>query len=316
MIDKIATWCAKVPTALAGLALGIASLGWCWESGGDFQGQAQMSGAFVASLLVSALLLKFLLNPDLLKKDLAHHMSGSVVPTFSMATMVIANSVNYYNHQAALILWLMAICLHLTFLIMFSYFRIKDFKFEHVLPSWFIPPVGIVVAVVSFPGGSLIHIANGLLIFGLVTYAILLPTVLYRYFLHDKIADHEKPTIAVFAAPASLSLAGYLTIVDTPHFLMVLVLGTIAFSMTLFIYCALTKLLRLPFSPAYSAFTFPLVISATAMFKTSHYLLTHGYSVHLAELAEYIAYVELTLATLMVVYVSLRYVMHFSQGSE
>jgi exfoliative toxin A/B len=139
---------------------------------------------------------------------------------------------NGYNHQAALILWLMAICLHLTFLIMFTYFRIKDFK--HVLPSWFIPPVGIVVAVVSFPGGSLIHIANGLLIFGLVTYAILLPTVLYRYFLHDKIANHEKPTIAVFAAPASL--AGYLTIVETPNYLMVLVLGSIAFSMTLFIY--------------------------------------------------------------------------------
>jgi exfoliative toxin A/B len=63
---------------------------------GDFQGQAQMSGAFVTSILVSALLLKFQFNPDLLKKDLAHHMSGSVVPTFSMATMVIANSVNYY----------------------------------------------------------------------------------------------------------------------------------------------------------------------------------------------------------------------------
>jgi hypothetical protein len=38
--------------------------------------------------------------------------------------------------------------------------------------------------------------------------------------------------------------------------------------------------------------------------------------VQLAELAEDIAYVELTLATLMVAYVSLRYVMHFSQSNE
>jgi hypothetical protein len=37
MIDKIATWLAKVPTVLAGLALGVASLGLCWESGATFK---------------------------------------------------------------------------------------------------------------------------------------------------------------------------------------------------------------------------------------------------------------------------------------
>jgi exfoliative toxin A/B len=105
-------------------------------------------------------------------------LSGSVVPTSAMATMVIENN---YNHQVALVLWLTAIVLHLSFLAVFIYYRVKDFKFEHILPSGFIPPV--VIVAVSFLSGELINIANALVLFGLLyfTYSILLPIMLYRY---------------------------------------------------------------------------------------------------------------------------------------
>lgn len=312
MNNKLSECVASIPTAVAGLALAIASLGWCWESGGNFNGQMQMLGALIASPLLIALALKFLLNPKLLKKDLSHHMSGSVVPTFTMASMVVANNINHFHHQFALFLWLTAIVLHLSFLAVFIYYRIKDFKFEHLLPSWFIPPVGIVVAVVSFPGGSLFALANALLLFGVIAYTLLLPTMLYRYFIHSQLAEGEMPTIAVFAAPASLSLAGYLTITEQPSLLIVSALATIALVMTLFIYIAMRRLLRLPFTPAYSAFTFPLVIGATAMFKTSQYLQENGYTVWLVELIEQVAYVELMLATVMVGYVCARYLVHFN----
>ncbi len=311
MKHRLAAILAQVPTALAGLALAIASLGWCWESSSRFQGEAQAIGALLASLMLFTLLLKFVLNPKLLKQDLSHHMSGSVVPTFAMAAMVIANNVNHFNHHVAMLVWLSAIILHLSFLAVFIYYRVKSFKFEHVLPSWFIPPVGIVVAAVSFPGGGLISIANSLLLFGLLTYFILLPTILYRYFLHERIGDHEKPTVAVFAAPASLTLAGYLTLVDEPSLLMVSLLGGISLVMTLFIYYSFTHLLRLPFTPGYSAFTFPLVIGATAMFKVAQYLQVNNYSMIFVELVESVAYIELIVATLMVIYVSMRYLMHF-----
>jgi len=312
MKNKFNTFVAEVPTALAGLALAIASLGWCWESGLRFQGQAQTVGALVASVLLFAVLLKFVLYPEQLKKDLSHHMNGSVVPTFTMAIMVIANDINHFSHTVAILLWLCAIILHMLFLVVFIYYRLKDFKFEHILPSWFIPPVGIVVATVSFPGGDLITVANTLLLFGLVTYSILLPAMLYRYFFFEKMVEHEKPTIAIFAAPASLTLAGYLTVVDNPHYLMVSLLAVISLLMTLFIYYSFTHLLRLPFTPAYSAFTFPLVIGATAMFKVAQYIEMTEYSTLLVGLVSFIAYVELVVATLMVAYVSWRYLMYFT----
>ena len=58
--------------------------------------------------------------------------------------------------------------------------------------------------------------------------------------------------------------------------LLVAVLLGIAVLMTGIIYLAFIKLLRLPFSPGYAAFTFPLVIGATALFKVGQLLSSSG----------------------------------------
>ncbi|WP_028863677.1 TDT family transporter [Psychromonas aquimarina] len=311
-IKKVNTSLCNTPTALAGLALGIASLGWCWENQADLQGKAQMLGALTGGALLILLLLKFIFNPGLLKQDLSHHMSGSVVPTFAMAAMVVAKNISRFDHSLAQVLWLTAILLHLLFLSVFIYYRCKSFTVEHILPSWFIPPVGIVVAAVSFPGGIFAPLAQTLFVFGLAAYAVLLPVMLYRLFFTASISDSEKPTIAVFAAPASLLLAGYLTIAENPHHLLVVILGGTAVFATFFIYFAFTKLLRLPFSPAYSAFTFPLVIGATALYKTADYLSVSKFDPQLAAMVERLANIELLIATLMVAYVCFRYLVHFS----
>ncbi len=315
MSVKIGESLASIPTALAGLALAIASLGWSWENVFSLQGKAQITGALIASLLLSLLLFKFLLNPNVLKEEIAHYMKGSMVPTFAMTTMVIANSVNYFNHQFAVLLWITAIIFHLLFLLLFVYYRLPNFKFEHLLPSWFIPPIGIVVATISLPIGvlstELLNIAYISLVFGFVAYALLLPILLYRCFVYSKLRESEKPTIAIFATPASLILVGYLAIIETPHYMNVTLLSVLALSMTLFVYYAFKKLLRLPFSPAYSAFTFPLVMGATAMFKVSHFLLESGSRVWLVNGVQYIAYAELILATIMLLYVCFRYVGYF-----
>jgi len=314
MRDKIANFFAGVPTSIAGLALAIASLGWCWEGSVHFGGQLQMLGALLASPLLLLLLLATLFNPQRLTKDLSHHISGSALPTFCMALMMIANAINEIAPLFSLWLWFVSIALHLLFLLFFCYYRLQAFTFEHLLPSWFIPPVGIVVASISLPesGGGAELIAHALLLFGLAAYVILLPAVLYRYFMLPAFTDSEKPTTALFAAPASLILAGYLTICEQPNMLFVGLLAILAVTMTLFVYFSFNKLLRLPFSPGYSAFTFPLVIGATAMFKMQQYLLGSGASLWLSELVGIIAYGELVIATLMIAYVCLRYIAHFN----
>jgi tellurite resistance protein TehA-like permease len=300
------------PTPMAGLALGIASLGWCWENAVPFNGYAQWAGAAVASALLAILAVKFLFHNHLLRQDLAHPVVGSVVPTFAMGTMIVSNSLGHFFPQAGDALWLVAVGLHIIFLVSFVYHRAQSFELHHMVPSWFVPPVGIIVADVSFSRNPAFElVAHGALIFGMVAYAVMLPMMIYRLMFTHEIPDAAKPTMAILAAPASLSLAGYLAVTAEPSPVIVGLLFGIAILMTAIIYLSFFKLLRLPFSPGYAAFTFPMVIGATAMFKVAAWMESVGIEADYVQQVHGLAGLELIVATLVVSYVALRYLAYY-----
>ena len=300
MIARTRRSLAAAPTPMAGLALGIASLGWCWENAGQFDGRLQLLGAAIAAVLLLVLTFKFLIHPRLLWQDLAHPVVGSVVPTYAMGTMVVSKAVGLLAPTLGQGLWLFAVIIHLVFLATFVWHRARAFEIHHMVPSWFVPPVGIIVADVAYPGGPFASLATGLLWFGMACYGLMLPLMLYRLIFSHEVPDAAKPTIAILAAPASLSLAGYLTVSQDPSLLLVAVLLGIAVLMTGIIYLAFIKLLRLPFSPGYAAFTFPLVIGATALFKVSHLLSQWPQAARYAEQLHQLALLGLGVATLVV----------------
>lgn len=304
------------PTPMAGLALGISSLGWCWESFVSLGGVAQLGGAMLGGALLLILVAKFASCPRLLLEDLAHPVVGSVVPTFAMATMVVSKAIGeWLSPTVGVTLWLAAVALHLGFLVAFVIHRAQAFELRHMVPAWFVPPVGIIVADVAFPGIAALHpLAIGLLYLGMGLYAILLPVMIYRLIFDEEIPDPAKPTIAIMAAPASLSLAGYLTVVAEPSPLLVALLGSIAILMTVIIYLAFFKLLRLPYSHGYAAFTFPMVIGATALAKTAAWMQTQGYPPHDIAIVHGLATLEVIIASVIVGYVALRYLGFFLHG--
>ncbi|MGR5449437.1 TDT family transporter [Vibrio sp. PNB22_3_1] len=309
MIKRTKAKVMGAPTPMAGLALGIASLGWSWENFAELYGYGQWISAGIASVLLIILAVKFFFHNHLLRQDLAHPVVGSVVPTFAMATMVVSNSLGHFFPVAGNALWLFAVGLHVVFLVTFIYHRTKDFELHHMVPSWFVPPVGIIVADVSFSGNpTLAPIAYGALMFGMVAYAVMLPIMIYRFMFTHEIPDAAKPTMAILAAPASLSLAGYLNVTSDPSPVIIALLFGIAVLMTSIIYLAFFKLLRLPFSPGYAAFTFPMVIGATALFKVAHWMEAQGLATHYVNQVRGLATVELIVATVVVVYVSMQYI--------
>lgn len=89
------------PTPMAGLALGIGSLGWCWENAADLGGRGQLIGAGIASVLLVVLLFKFLIHPRALWQDISHPVVGSVVPTFAMGTMVVSKALYLLPNRRA-----------------------------------------------------------------------------------------------------------------------------------------------------------------------------------------------------------------------
>lgn len=296
------------PTPMAGLALAIGSLGWSWENAANFHGYAQWSSALVAAILLIVLYFKFIYHHHLLLNDLAHPVVGSVVPTFTMGTMVVSSSIGHFYPLIGDGIWLFAVLLHVVFLCVFTYHRCKEFEVHHMVPSWFVPPIGIVVGDVSFSGNpALAPLAHAILIFGLISYAIMLPVMIYRFIFAEHVPDTSKPTLAIMAAPASLCLAGYLTFSTQPSPLVIMILLPIALLMTALIYICFIKLLALPFSPAYAAFTFPMVIGATALFKTAKWMANVDLFSSYAHVFYQLAVVELLVATCVVGYVAYRY---------
>lgn len=297
-----------LPTPMAGLALAIASLGWSWENAGNFGGNAQVLGAVLGGVMLLMIALKFTFSPKGLWCDLQHPVVGSVVPTFAMGVMIVSASVGKVSPLAGDSLWMLAVVAHVAFLVSFVYHRARDFSLTHMVPSWFVPPVGLIVADVAFSGNPALRpVADGIMLFGLLAYAVLLPLMLYRLIFCGEVPDAAKPTIAILAAPASLSLAGYLTVSQSPSPVIVAVLLGIALLMTLVIYVSFAKLLRLPFSPGYAAFTFPMVIGATALFKTAAWLESVGVAATYVNQVYVLGIIELVVATIVVGYVAMHY---------
>lgn len=297
-----------LPTPMAGLALAIASLGWSWENVGNFNGMAQTVGAWIGGLILLFIALKFISSPKSLWSDLQHPVVGSVVPTFAMGLMIVSHSLGQFNALAGDALWLFAIAAHIVFLVFFVYHRAQNFALAHMVPSWFVPPVGLIAADVAFGGNEALRpIADALLVFGLTAYAVLLPLMFYRLIFGTQIPDVAKPTIAILAAPASLSLAGYLAVIETPSPLIIAILLGISVLMTSVIYVSFIHLMRLPFSPGYAAFTFPMVIGATALFKTANWMASVGVGARYVEQLNTFAFIELIVSTIVVLYVALHY---------
>lgn len=307
-------WLARIPSPMAGLALGIASLGWCFENAFALDGWGRIAGAVIAGFLLSGLTAKFICHPKVLLDELKHPVTGSVLPTFTMTWMIISYSISRLWFDLGEIIWLTAICIQAVFVFTFVYRRIKNFKIEHLIPSWFVPAVGICVADVAFPGGKFLWLADIFVWIGFISCLIMFPLMFYRLIFHDTLPDPTKPTLAILAAPASLTLTAYLSVDDTPSLLICAVLLGLALMMTAVIYLSFIRLMRLSFSPAYAAFTFPMVIGATALYKLANavqnFLDSEEY---LASVADYVeelrilADCELIIAAIVVAYVSFRY---------
>lgn len=142
---------------------------------------------------------------------------------------------------------------------------------------------------------------------------MLLPIVLYRTFIVKEIPEPAMPTLAIYTAPASLCLAGYLNSFQSKSILMVGFLTVLSLSMFIFVIMNMPKLFKLKFYPSYSAFTFPFVITAIAMKGTRTYLTQTGTDIPFA--GYFINILELW-AIIMVLYVLIRYILFMTSSPE
>lgn len=263
-----------IPTATAGLALGLASLGWCADQLFGLDGKIQLHSALLTQPLLLAVLLKFVLHPMLLRQELSQPVAGSLLPVVCMAIFVQSAALQPLLPVLANGLWWFALTAHLLLLCFFVRFRLANFQFTDMVPAWFIPPIGFVVAVLTAPATAPLWLLQTLSLAGLLVYLVMLPLMLYRLRHGQPLSAAQQPLQAIIAAPGSLTLSGLLCLPLAAAIPTSVLLGlsTVALVLTLRVWWQLPSLLSGRFNPAFAACTFPMVISATALLKLSGYL--------------------------------------------
>lgn len=295
-----------IPIPICGLILGLASLGNLFK---DYHHVAlgNLTGG-ISMILMIFIFVKLFILFEHTKQTLHDPIIASVSPTFTMSLMVICTYFVSYESIAPIVkfIWLCAVIFQVILVFYFNYHHVikADLSIEAIYPSWFIIYVGF--GVITVTAGNFFPLIGKIFFWiSLVCYAFLLPIIIKRAFFVRNMAHPTRPLITIVAAPGSLCLTGYLKNFAEPNFYLVVALFVLSQVLYFVVLSMLPRLFKLRFYPSYAAFTFPLVISATALFTTVHYFNSLGiYS----SVLDFLKIAECLFASVVVFYVLAHYV--------
>lgn len=240
-------------------------------------------------------------------KDLEHPVISNFYATIAIGMLVLSANFLVIDKNLLIgeIFWFSGAFLTIFFGILTPYIMIRGehVNLDHINPSWFIPPVGLIV--LPIPGALLIPEFSGLfkefVIFldyfgwgaGFFIYLALLAICMYRFILHHPLPSTLAPTIWINLGPigagtvALINLvknSGFITLKE-PFFVFALLFwgfGIWWIMMAIIMTLHYIKRLKLPYAMSWWAFTFPLGAYVAASHSVS--------SIFNMELIDYIGF--------------------------
>lgn len=300
----------KAPLATAGLVLGLFGLGNLVK---DISSLATAACGVVATFLWIYLIYSMLADWKSVQKQWQSPLVQSVFTTFFMSGLLSLVYLNNFFGSYRLIpeilkpmwfIWLISLIGHM---IIFSKKYLLNLSLQSVFPSWTVLYVGIGVAALTAPLSHQLLLGKVIVCYGILATVVVLPLIFYRLQKYPLEAG-MKPNTATICAPFSLVTAAYTATVETPNKLILACLLVASQFFYCYILIQLPKLLNRPFTPAFSSFTFPLVISATAL-KVSLKMLMPP----LPMIWRLLVFLEIAVAVAIVTYVLAGYVRYIIQ---
>ncbi len=264
----------RIPLPFAGTALGLAALGNLIQ---NYSETVRIIFGIISALIICALILKIVTNWDTVKEEVRNPVIASSFVTFFMTPVILSSYLP--GTATGRVLWYAGVIGHLLYLIWFCATFFSDFKLAKVFPSWFVPFVGMVVGSVTAPAFGLVGFGKVLFWLGFVLYFIQLVLVTYRCVKLPELPPPAVPTYAIYAAPASLLLAGYIRSFGTDGSIypaMVYLLLCLSIVFYVFgLYISVREGGK-KFMPSFSSFTFPMVISGIAVKLTNGWMVKNN----------------------------------------
>ena len=255
----------KLPLVFSGCLLGLAGAG-------NLIADTWPVLSHIFSLTGLVLWIFFLLfhlgNWSETKQELTKPPLLSGMATFPMAGMILSTYVFRLLPHLPLVaqgLWWFSFLLDIALIAYFSHRFVGVEERASATPSWTVLYVGIAVAALTYPVVGLIQIAYLTVTFGFLATCFLYPLI-YSDLKKKPLTPALLGQEGIYCAPFSLLLAALVRIggVTLPTWsLLIMILASQAFYF--FVMIRLPKIVKGGFQPAFSALTFPTIISATSL---------------------------------------------------
>ena len=255
----------KLPLAFSGCLLGLAGAG-------NLISDTLPELSHIFSLLGLGLWIIFLisnlLNWQVTKQELKKPPVLSGMATFPMAGMILATYVLRTVPSVPLlaqVLWWFSFLLDIWLITYFSVQILTSKEKIYATPSWTVLYVGIAVAALTYPVVGIIEIAYATIIFGFILTFYLYPRI-YKDLKKKPLPKELLGQEGIYCAPFSLLLASLVRVgghqLLTYSIIMMIISSQIFFFLVL---SRLPQILKQGFQPAFSALTFPTIVTATSL---------------------------------------------------
>ena len=265
----------KLPLAFSGCLLGLAGAG-------NLISDTLPELSHVFSVLGLGLWIIFLISHLVDWQNTAKELKKlpvlSGMATFPMAGMILATYLLRTIPSVPLfaqVLWWFSFLLDIGLITYFTILLLKSKEKIYATPSWTVLYVGIAVAALTYPVVGIIEIAYATIIFGFILTFYLYPRIyldLKKKPLPVELLGQE----GIYCAPFSLLLASLVRVgghqLLTYSIIMMIISSQIFFFLVL---SRLPQILKQGFQPAFSALTFPTIVTATSL-KMAQGILQHS----------------------------------------
>ena len=255
----------KLPLAFSGCLLGLAGAG-------NLISDTLPELSHVFSVLGLGLWIIFLISHLLDWQNTANELKKppvlSGMATFPMAGMILATYLLRTVPSVTLlaqVLWWFSFLLDIGLITYFSVQLLTSKEKIYATPSWTVLYVGIAVAALTYPVVGIIEIAYTTIIFGFILTFYLYPRI-YKDLKKKPLPNELLGQEGIYCAPFSLLLASLVRVgghqLLTYSIIMMIISSQIFFFLVL---SRLPQILKQGFQPAFSALTFPTIVTATSL---------------------------------------------------
>ncbi len=255
----------KLPLAFSGCLLGLAGAG---NLISDSIPELSHTLSIMGLVLWIYFLVTHLLDWKEAQQELKKPPVLSGMATFPMAGMILATYVLRTVPSVSLlaqVLWWFSFLLDIGLITYFTIQLLTSKEKIYATPSWTVLYVGIAVAALTYPVVGIIEIAYATIIFGFILTFYLYPRI-YKDLKKKPLPNELLGQEGIYCAPFSLLLASLVRVGG--HQLLTYSIIMMIISSQIFFFLVLSRLphiLKQGFQPAFSALTFPTIVTATSL---------------------------------------------------